>query len=302
MRASVLKPRSKPTTERLKSRCNTRVSQQTRHPGDTKGCALQCEGPFPKLPDEQCNASSPFCYEQGSLNLILQQQQPALAAKGSKQQGSNKRVREHSPQNIPFRHTAANCSSNDSGASLHFYTWNILSWKGSTRIKKSSSLVNGPETDKTHNPDAISTMLWPTELCPDKGLCSTEQPRKSHFLKTIKKQHKLLQKLFLFYSCAIWLLIEYQEAICPGLSEHFSAPASSHGKAAAKLLPSTQAAAAAPEGCPATASSLPKGNLVSAAVQNAVPTLALHRAQSWLLQRPELQNIHIQPGTHLVSC
>lgn len=196
MRASVLKPRSKPTTERLKSRCNTRVSQQTRHPGDTRGCALQCEGPFPKLPDEQCNASSPFCYEQGSLNLILQQQQPALAAKGSKQQGSNKRVREHSPQNIPFRHTAANCSSNDSGASLHFYTWNILSWKGSTRINKSSSLVNGPETDKTHNPDAISTTLWPTELCPDKASVLLNNQGSHIFLKPLRNNINYFKNYF----------------------------------------------------------------------------------------------------------
>lgn len=128
-------------------------------PGATQGCALQCVGPLTRLPDVQYNTSSPFGYVQGPLNLFLQQQQASLAAKGSKKQGSNKGVREQSPQNIPFRHTAANCSSNDSGASVHFRTENILIWKGSTRIIKSSSQVNGPQRDQTHNPAAISTML-----------------------------------------------------------------------------------------------------------------------------------------------
>lgn len=124
--------------------------------------ALQCVGPLARLPDEQCKASSPFCYMQGPLNLILQQQQqPSLAAKGSKKQGTNKGVREHSSQSIPFRHTAANCSSNDSGASLHFHTQSILNWKGSTRI------ISPVPKSMAHR-GIKPTALMPLAPCPDR--------------------------------------------------------------------------------------------------------------------------------------
>lgn len=95
--------------------------------------------------------------------------------------------------NLYRQHRNSNCISSLPSFLLPVFSQNILSWKGSIRVIKSKSSVNGPYWDQTHTLGVNTTMLQPTELMWRASLSPQRMERREESL------------IFLFFSLVLRL-------------------------------------------------------------------------------------------------